>query len=388
MKFPPSTSTPRSLLAATLPTIATLVGLQLGSAQPQVTLSFPITNIGFQITIGPPPIPIYDQPDIPEDGYIWTPGYWAWGEDGYFWVPGTWVMAPEIGLLWTPGYWGWGGDAYVFHAGYWGSHVGFYGGVNYGHGYGGSGFDGGHWQGRNYAYNRAVTNVNNTRITNVYNNTVIVNNNTHVAYNGGDGGLRAAPTAQDQTAERERHVPLTAEQSQQHQRASQDKELLASANRGKPPVAATMKPSDFSPKNSLPAKAAGGPVGEAPLKATPQSSGQSQQSPPAATKPAVQLTPKTAAPLSSRAVPEQHLAPMQQPAPAPNHSAQPANHSGPAPRPTVRPSAPPAARPATGQRPAEVAKSRAQQDRKPESSKSNEPSSPQDPYLLPPAKRK
>jgi hypothetical protein len=41
------------------------------------------------ITIAPPALPVYVQPPIPEPGYLWTPGYWAYGPDGYFWVPGT-----------------------------------------------------------------------------------------------------------------------------------------------------------------------------------------------------------------------------------------------------------------------------------------------------------
>ena len=28
----------------------------------------------------PPPLPVYEQPPPPGDGYIWTPGYWAWGQ--------------------------------------------------------------------------------------------------------------------------------------------------------------------------------------------------------------------------------------------------------------------------------------------------------------------
>jgi len=60
------------------------------------------------VTIAPPALPVYEQPFCPEEGYIWTPGYWAYGPDGYYWVPGTWVPAPEPGLLWTPGFWGWG----------------------------------------------------------------------------------------------------------------------------------------------------------------------------------------------------------------------------------------------------------------------------------------
>src|SRR6202790_5246980 len=76
----------------------------------------------------PPPLPDYEQPPCPEDGYLWTPGYWAWGGGGYYWVPGTWVQPPRVGVLWTPGYWGFVGGVYAFHVGYWGPHVGFSGG--------------------------------------------------------------------------------------------------------------------------------------------------------------------------------------------------------------------------------------------------------------------
>jgi hypothetical protein len=226
-------------------------------------------QISLQITVGPPPIPVYEQPVLPEDGYVWTPGYWAWGEDGYFWVPGTWVEAPEQGLLWTPGYWGWDGDYFEFHSGYWGTHVGFYGGINYGYGYGGSGFDGGYWQGRNYYYNRSVTNVNVTHVTYVYNRTVIVNNNSYVAYNG-PGGVVVAPTPKERTMERERHLQPTSQQTRQHQVASRDRELLVSVNRGRPPVAATARPADFSSRSAVAAKAPGGRVEPVTLTATPK----------------------------------------------------------------------------------------------------------------------
>jgi len=66
-------------------------------------------SIGVSVRIGPPALPVYEQPACPGDSFIWIPGYWAWGPDGYFWVPGTWVIAPRVGFLWTPGYWGWGG---------------------------------------------------------------------------------------------------------------------------------------------------------------------------------------------------------------------------------------------------------------------------------------
>ena len=85
-------------------------------------------------------------------------------------------MAPEPNFLWTPGYWGWGGNGYAFNEGYWGLHVGFYGGVSYGYGYFGDGYEGGRWQDGHFFYNRSVNNVNITNIHNVYNTTVIHNN--------------------------------------------------------------------------------------------------------------------------------------------------------------------------------------------------------------------
>ncbi len=212
-------------------------------------LAMPSTTsaqIGVSITVAPPALPVYVQPVCPEAGYMWTPGYWAWGPDGYFWVPGTWVAAPAVGLLWTPGYWGWGGGAFLWHAGYWGPHVGFYGGVNYGFGYGGVGFAGGEWRNGGFFYNRAVSNVNVAVIHNTFNTRVVNNNVSHVSFNGGNGGLTARPTAQEEAWGREQHTPPTSFQTQQEHAASTNHELLASVNHGRPAVAATAKPGDFS----------------------------------------------------------------------------------------------------------------------------------------------
>src|SRR5476649_1423405 len=33
----------------------------------------------------PPALPDYEQPPCPEEGYVWTPGYWAFGPGGYYW---------------------------------------------------------------------------------------------------------------------------------------------------------------------------------------------------------------------------------------------------------------------------------------------------------------
>jgi hypothetical protein len=205
-------------------------------------------SVGLSVHIGPPALPVYEQPICPSAGYLWAPGYWAYGADGYYWVPGTWVMAPSAGLLWTPGYWGWGGGAYMFHAGYWGPHVGFYGGINYGFGYGGVGFGGGRWNGGVFAYNTAVMHVNTTVIHNTYVDKTVVNVsvNNHVSFNGGTGGVAAQPTAEERAAENEHHVAATESQTQHEHAASTNRALLASENHGKPAIAATSKPGEFS----------------------------------------------------------------------------------------------------------------------------------------------
>jgi len=214
------------------------------------------------ITIGPPALPVYEQPVCPGDGYLWTPGYWYWDDDvtDYYWVPGTWVLAPEVGFLWTPGWWGWGGEAFIFHEGYWGPSIGFYGGINYGFGYFGVGFAGGRWDNGHFFYNRAVLNVNVTDIHNVY-NTTVVNNTTinRVSYNGGNGGITARPTPQEEAAEHDRHIPPVAAQNEHVQAARGNPELRASANHGKPPIAATEKPGDFTGHGVVQARDAGAP---------------------------------------------------------------------------------------------------------------------------------
>jgi WXXGXW repeat (2 copies) len=219
-------------------------------------------QIGISVSFGPPPLPIYEQPAIPGDGYIWTPGYWAWDSDfgDYYWVPGTWVLAPQVGYLWTPGWWGWGNGGFFFHEGFWGPTVGFYGGVNYGFGYVGTGYQGGRWDGGRFFYNRAVNNVNVTEIHNTYNTTVI-NNTTinRVSYNGGTGGIAAHPTAAEESLAQQRHIAPVAAQVQHAQMARSNPQLRASVNQGKPPIAATARPAQFSGQGVVAAHAAGAP---------------------------------------------------------------------------------------------------------------------------------
>jgi hypothetical protein len=79
-----------------------------------------LAQIGVAVTIAP------------GDGYIWAPGYWPWDSE-YYWMPGTSVLPPEVGLS-----------------------VGFYGGIDYGFGYFGHGYEGGRWQNGHFFYNIRV----------------------------------------------------------------------------------------------------------------------------------------------------------------------------------------------------------------------------------------
>jgi hypothetical protein len=218
-------------------------------------------QIGISISLAPPELPTYEQPLCPGDGYLWTPGYWAYADadTGYYWVPGAWVMAPEPGFLWTPGYWGWGGNGYAFNEGYWGLHVGFYGGVSYGYGYFGEGYEGGRWQDGHFFYNRSVNNVNITNIHNVYNTTIVRNNETRVSYNGGTGGIDRRPTAQEESFSHERHIPPVAAQNEHAQTARANPEQRASVIHGGPAAVAT-RPDAARLENARPENPASRPV--------------------------------------------------------------------------------------------------------------------------------
>ncbi len=183
----------------------------------------------------PPPLPDYDQPPAPGDGYIWTPGYWAWSQDGYYWVPGAWVEAPYEGALWTPGYWGYWHNSYGFYPGHWGQYIGYYGGVNYGYGYIGYGYQGGYWGGGHFNYNRSVNNINISVVHNVYSRPVEGNRSgSHVSYNGGLGGIEVRARPAELAAMRQPHTAPMSTQVQNQRAAGANRAQFASANHGRP----------------------------------------------------------------------------------------------------------------------------------------------------------
>jgi len=144
-------------------------------------------------------------------------------------------------------YWGWSDGVYVLHDGYWGPHVGFYGGINYGFGYGGLGYEGGYWEQGVFSYNRTVNNFGSVNVTNVYNKTVMNNTSvTNVSFNGGTGGTTAQPSAEQEAAAREQHTPPTPLQAQHEHVSRANHALLASVNHGQPAIAATPRPGELN----------------------------------------------------------------------------------------------------------------------------------------------
>jgi hypothetical protein len=186
--------------------------------------------VGISSDEAPPPLPEYDQPPIPGPNFVWTPGYWQWNNIEYYWVPGTWMVPPAPGLLWTPGYWEFRDGVYVFNHGYWGRHVGFYGGIAYGFGYNGTGFEGG----------KVKKRANNS-----------------ASFNGGPQGIVAEPTPEDEAAATEPHFGPTRLQMELMREASKMDALFESTNHGKPEIAATSRPGDFGGPGVVAARSAG-----------------------------------------------------------------------------------------------------------------------------------
>jgi len=131
-----------------------------------------------------PPLPVYVQPQIPADGDLWTPGYWGYSDGNYRW-----------------------------NLGCWGLRVGFYRGINYGHGCAGSGHHGGRWDRGAFHSNQSVNNVNTMVVHNVCKTTVVNNvNMPRVSYNGGPKGASGRPDAEQRREREVKHLDPTPSQ--------------------------------------------------------------------------------------------------------------------------------------------------------------------------------
>jgi hypothetical protein len=107
------------------------------------------------------------------------------------------------------------------------------------------GFYGGEWRGREFLYNRSVTNVNVTVIHNYYNRTVVVNNVNRVSFNGGPHGIQVRESERERMAAREHHFEARREQIDHEHAARADRGQWASVNHGRPTVAASGRPGEF-----------------------------------------------------------------------------------------------------------------------------------------------
>src|SRR5690625_56081 len=203
-------------------------------------------SIGISVGFGPPPLPWYPQPICPGFGYYWVPGYWAYGPYGYFWVPGAWIIPPAVGVVWTPGWWGWRSGLWFWHPGYWGRHIGFYGGIAYGHGYNGHGYHGGYWHHGRFHYNRAVTHLKPSLLhgNNSYNQPVRhpASQRKRTSYNGGKHGVNLLPTAAQKRLAKSRHIAATPMQERHLAAAKKTPQLRLTHNPGHPVLSKKRRP--------------------------------------------------------------------------------------------------------------------------------------------------
>jgi hypothetical protein len=232
-------------MKSTLPKLACLVILAVATLRSQAQTdpaqdSSPqdtTNNAPVTAAQAPPALPDYQQPPCPTDGYLWQPGYWAFDlAGGYYWIPGVWLAPPAPSLVWTPAYWAFADGLFIFHQGYWGGAVGFYGGIDYGYGYGGSGFTGGVWIGQTYRYNTAVVNVNTTVISHTYvDRSVVINNSVvnRASFNG-RGGTSARPSPGEITAMGGHHFGPTGQQYSNQRSARSDGNQFYNRNHGIP----------------------------------------------------------------------------------------------------------------------------------------------------------
>ena len=131
---------------------------------------------------------------------------------------------------------------YRWYHGYWAPHIGFYGGINYGFGYVGRGYDGGYWNHDRFDYNRSVNNVNINVIRNVYNRRVNNFTNNRIGYDGGRGGLNVRPTASELAVLHEERIAPVQAQVQHREQAATDRSQFNAVNHGRPQMLATPHP--------------------------------------------------------------------------------------------------------------------------------------------------
>ncbi|MCE5326084.1 MAG: YXWGXW repeat-containing protein [Planctomycetaceae bacterium] len=72
--------------------------------------------------VPPPPVPLAESiPTVPDDDYVWIPGYWDWTGSDYQWVRGQWMLPPGTARVWVPPRYDLRAGRYFYYRGYWAS---------------------------------------------------------------------------------------------------------------------------------------------------------------------------------------------------------------------------------------------------------------------------
>lgn len=90
------------------------------SALVAATLAVPAFG-QIQVYIGsaPPPIRYERRPPPPNQGFVWTDGYWGTRDGGYVWVPGRWQQPPYAGAYWSHPHYDHYDRGWRMHEGHW-----------------------------------------------------------------------------------------------------------------------------------------------------------------------------------------------------------------------------------------------------------------------------
>ena len=75
-------------------------------------------DVGINIGVPPPPAQVEVVP-VARPGYVWAPGYWAWGPGGqHVWVGGRYIVE-RPGYVWVGERWDRRGEFHHFEPGHW-----------------------------------------------------------------------------------------------------------------------------------------------------------------------------------------------------------------------------------------------------------------------------
>jgi hypothetical protein len=79
-----------------------------------------VTPTGQVLVRETPPPPKHEEVGrAPSASYVWTPGYYTYGNSQWVWVPGEWKTPPRAGSTWVAGHWDHVEGGWVWTPGHW-----------------------------------------------------------------------------------------------------------------------------------------------------------------------------------------------------------------------------------------------------------------------------